>query len=220
MRLTINLASRPFVELRPLFARLRLAMAALAVLAIVLGIALAQLNVRAARAAAQMQALKTRTAAFEQERRNNEARMRQPQNTAVLERSQALNALFAKKSFSWTAVMMDLESVLPAGVQVTSIDPQITKEGLIQIRLRVTGDRDRAVQLVRNLESSRRFLAPRLSNESAQTQDSGGGLAGAPRGVGYAQQAAAPTVPGVEFDILSGYNPLPGAPARHGGTAR
>ena len=220
MRLTINLASRPFVELRPLFGRLRLAMAALAVLAIALAIGLAQLNVRAARAAAQMQALKTRTAAFETERRNNEARMRQPQNTAVLERSQTLNALFAKKSFSWTAVMMDLESVLPAGVQVTSIDPQISKEGLIQIRLRVTGDRDRAVQLVRNLESSRRFLAPRLSNESAQTQDSGGGLAGAPRGVGFVQQTAAPTTPGVEFDILSGYNPLPAAPARHGGAAR
>ena len=33
MRISINLATRPFVELRPLFARLRLAMAALAVVA-------------------------------------------------------------------------------------------------------------------------------------------------------------------------------------------
>ena len=213
MRITLNLATRPFVELRPLFARLRLAMAALAVLAIIFAVSLHLLKARAADAEARMEALKARTATFEQERQKNEARMRQPQNMAVLERSQFLNALFTEKSFSWTAVMMDLETVLPAGVQVTSIDPQVTKEGAVVIRLRVSGDRDRAVQLVRNLERSQRFLAPRLSNESAQTQDSGGGLAGGPRGVAEVQQAV-PIKPGVEFDILSGYNPLPIVPLR------
>ena len=84
---------------------------------------------------------------------------------------QFLNALFARKSFSWTAVMMDLESVLPTGVQVTSIEPAITKEGEVNIRLRVSGDRDRAVQLVRNLETSQRFVAPRLAGAGA---DAGG----------------------------------------------
>lgn len=217
MRITLNLATRPFVELRPLFARLRLAMAALAVLAILLGVGLHLLNLRAADAEARMNALKARTAAFEQERQKNEARMRQPQNMSVLERSQFLNGLFAEKSFSWTAVMMDLETVLPTGVQVTSIDPTITKEGEVIIRLRVSGDRDRAVQLVRNLERSHRFLAPRLSNESAQTQESGGSdLAGGPRGVAAIQTAKA--VPGVEFDILSGYNPLPAMPVKRAKT--
>jgi type IV pilus assembly protein PilN len=122
---------------------------------------------------------------------------------AVLERSQFLNGLFAWKSFSWTAVMMDLEKVLPAGVQVTSIEPQITKEGDVNIRLRVSGDRDRTVQLVRNLETSQRFLSPRLSSEQAQTQESN-------------RSVNAPvTVPGaVQFEILSGYNPLPAKPVK------
>ena len=88
--------------------------------------------------------------------------MHEPQNMAVLERSQFLNDLFARKGFSWTAVMMDLEKTLPGGLQVTSIEPAIGKEGDVLIRLRITGDRDRAVQLVRNLERSQRFLAPRL----------------------------------------------------------
>jgi type IV pilus assembly protein PilN len=124
--------------------------------------------------------------------------MRQPQNMAVLERSRFLNSVFALKSFSWTAVMMDLEKVLPAGVQVTSIEPVISKEGDVSIRLRVSGDRDRAVQLVRNLETSQRFVAPRLGGETAQTAEGNRG-AGGPV-----------TVPGgVVFDILSGYNPLP-----------
>jgi type IV pilus assembly protein PilN len=199
MRISVNLATRPFVELRPLFARLRLAMGALAVLAVGLGFWLHALNAKATVAQAQMDALKAKTVQFQRERATNEARMRQPQNMAVLERSQFLNAVFARKSFSWTAVMMDLERVLPVGVQVTSIEPQITKEGDVNIRLRVSGDRDRAVQLVRNLETSQRFLAPRLAGEQAMTADSSHGGAG-----------AAGVVPGgVVFEILSGYNPLP-----------
>jgi len=199
MRISINLATRAFVELRPLFARLRLAMGALAVTAVGLGIGLHVMNGRARTAEAEMDALKAQTLTLELERQTNERRMQLPQNRAVLDRSKFLNALFAAKSFSWTSVMMDLERVLPAGVQVTSIDPAITAEGDVNIRLRVvSGDRDRAVDLVRNLEQSQRYLAPRLANETAQTQEPG-----------KAALAAQSGVPGgVEFDILSGYNPL------------
>jgi len=205
MRVSVNLATRPFVELRPLYAKLRLAAIALALLAIALTFSLRSLSAKARAAEAEMNALKARTLEYQQERQRNEARMRQPQNMAVLERSQFLNALFARKSFSWTAVMMDLERVLPAGVQVTSIEPATSKTGEVSIRLRVSGDRDRAVQLVRNLERSQRFVSPRLAGETAQAQDSSGG-----RG-GFQQQ----TAPGaVEFDILSGYNPLPEPPAK------
>jgi type IV pilus assembly protein PilN len=197
MRISVNLATRPFVELRPLYARLRLAAIALAVLAVVLGVALHSLSAKKRVAEAQMNSLKAKTMVFQQTRQRNEARMRQPQNMAVLERSQFLNELFARKSFSWTAVMMDLERVLPAGVQVTSIEPATTKSGEVNIRLRVSGERDRAVELVRNLEKSQRFIAPRLAGESAQAQEG-------------RSQGSAPLVPGaVEFEIYSGYNPLP-----------
>lgn len=201
MRISINLATRPFVELRPLFARLRIVMAALAVVAVALGFGLHYLSVRAHVAQAQMDALKAQTLTLQNERQTNERRMQQGQNRAVLERSKFLNELFAKKSFSWTSVMMDLEHVLPAGVQVTSIVPSVTVEGDVNIRLRVSGDRDRAVDLVRNLERSQRFLQPRLANETAQTQEQGKAV------------TVVPGVPGgVEFDILSGYNPLPPVP--------
>jgi len=203
MRISVNLASRPFVELRPLFARLRLAMAVLVMLAIGLWFALHSLNAKASAAQAQMNALKAKTQQFLHERQVNETRMHQPQNMAVLERSQFLNAVFTAKSFSWTAVMMDLEKVLPLGVQVTSIEPQISKEGNVTIRLRVSGDRERAVLLVRNLETSERFLLPRLSSEQAQTQEGNHGT------------NATILAPGaVQFEILSGYNPLPAKPLK------
>jgi type IV pilus assembly protein PilN len=197
MRISINLATRPFVELRPLFARLRIGMAALAILAIGLTVGLRMMSKRVDVAEAKMRELTVQTSVLDNERHANEARMRQPDNQAVLERSQFLNSVFQRKSFSWTAVMMDLENVLPAGVQVTSIEPVITPDGDVNIRLRVSGDRDREVDLVRNLERSQRFVAPRIVNESAQSQEQG-------------RQTAVSGAPGaVEFDILSGYNPLP-----------
>ena len=202
MRISINLATKPFVELRPLFARLRLVMAALAMTAIALGVALHLLTARAHTAEAEMDALKSKTLAAQIELQTNERRMREPQNQAILTRATFLNDLFARKSFSWTSVMMDLERVLPAGVQVTSIDPSISAEGDVNIRLRVTGDRDLSVDLVRNLEHSQRFLLPHLINESAQTKEQGGSMQFAQNG----------PPGGVQFDIMSGYNPLPESP--------
>ncbi len=72
MRISVNLANRPFVELRPLFARLRLAMGVLAVLAIGLGFALHSLNAKAAVARARMDALKAETYRYQHERQVNE----------------------------------------------------------------------------------------------------------------------------------------------------
>lgn len=219
MRISINLASRPFVELRPLFLRLRLLMVLLVVIAVGLGMWAHVLQQRLDRAAAQMDGLRDQTIAAQRERLQNEARMRQPGNAAVLDRAHFLNALFLRKSFSWTAVMMDLENVLPTGVQVTSIEPQPTQSGDVIIRLRVSGDRDRAVQLVRNLEHSRRFLQPRLSGEASQAKST------TAANNGFRQpQANAPTgPPGVEFDILANYNPLPEGesytPTKHSGAA-
>ena len=221
MRISVNLASRPFVEIRPLLARLRLLMGVLTVLALGLGLWLHSLSARVRAAQARLDAVHAQTFALQRQRSANEARMRQPENRDVLDRSHFLNTVFARKSFSWTAVMMDLERVLPPGVQVTSIEPQVSKEGEVTIRLRVSGDRDRAVQLVRNLEHSARFLQPRLSSESTQATEGASGLAGgarnpnAPTSFTFASttpegQATPGKIPGaVEFDILSGYNPLP-----------
>lgn len=197
MRITVNLATRPFVELRPYLLRLRIVMGCLIAVSIALGIAAHLMQQRLNAAEAQMSALRQRTVAFQNEKAANERRMHQPDNAAVLERAHFLNTVFLRKSFSWTAVMMDLERVLPSGVQVTSIEPQVNADGSVIIRMRVAGDRGRAVQLVRNLERSQRFLRPRLNSETQQSKQ------------GTPQQQAMAGPAGVEFEILADYNPLP-----------
>ena len=157
-------------------------------------------EIREASAAhARFAAIDRNIQALQNEQQDFQAEMRQPQNASVLSQSQFLNQLFAHKAFSWTAIMMDLENVLPSGVQVLNIDPVISREGHVTIHLpHVSGERDRAVDLVRNLEHSRRFLSPRVSSESAESAQNGRGV-----------QQAGLTTGGVNFDILAEYNPLP-----------
>ena len=198
MRVAINLASRPFVELGPLLARLRLLAGALLLVLFGLWLAHKHLEHKAEIADAAVSGWQQRTNALEQEWQQDQATMREPQNAAVQSESSFLNNLFAQKSFSWTAALMDLENVLPGGLQVLSMQPQMSKDGTVLLRLQVTGARDKAVELVRNLETSKHFLHPRLAGESAAQASTGNGRPGA---------APQPTdITDVNFDILAEYN--------------
>ncbi|HEY0795039.1 MAG TPA: fimbrial assembly protein, partial [Acidisarcina sp.] len=165
---------------------------------------------RAADADARMAALQASIENMRSQQTGFQNMMQQPQNAAVLSQSDFLNQLFIRKSFSWTAVMMDLEDVLPSGVQVLSIDPIPNPDGHFTIRMRVSGPRNRAVDLVRNLEGSRRFLVPRLASESAETTTAGqvnGFPTTMPNGMPAVEPVSAES--GVNFDVLADYNPLP-----------
>jgi type IV pilus assembly protein PilN len=198
MRLTLNLASRPYVELRPLYQRLRMLALLLLVTAGLFWWVLRAEKGKAVEAHARAAALQTSIREARTERQQAENAMRQPDKAAVLTQAQFLNILYLRKSFSWTAVMMDLEQVLPAGVQVLNIDPVVGKDGTVTIRMRVAGPRERAVTLVRNLEGSRRFRAPRIVGETAQSQSGAN-----------ANLQPASTNNAVNFDVLAEYNPLP-----------
>jgi type IV pilus assembly protein PilN len=198
MRITLNLASKPFIELRPLYARLRWLMAVLLLVALPLWLLVRTEQRKAAVANARLQAVNDSILHLDNQQRSYSALMHRPQNAAILTQAAFLNGLFAQKAFSWTAVMMDLETVLPAGVQVMNIDPEIDKTGAVTIRLRVNGQRDRAVDLVRNLEHSRRFLQPRLASEALETTTTGNQA--------NFQNANGPS--NVNFDVLAEYNPL------------
>lgn len=204
MRITLNLASRPFIELRPLYTRLRWWMALLALVAIPLWLLLRVEQRRATDALAQQAILTSNMQKLRQEQQGYRAQMQQPANAEVLTQSEFLNQIYKRKSFSWTAVMMDLETVLPAGVQIMNLEPVTAPDGHVTIRMRVSGQRDRAVELVRNLEHSQRFLSPRLAGETAETTVAANAAT--------LQPVSASS--GVSFDILADYNPLPRSASR------
>ena len=196
MRITVNLATRPFADLGPALKRLRIAMGILALLAIALGLGLRALHQRAEEARAREHSLDGQIARITQERQGYQAMMQRPDNAQLLNQADALNKLFDQKAFSWTLAMENLETVLPGGVQVSTIEPVSTKDGHIQLHLRVLGPHDRSVDLVRNLEHSRRFFEPRIVGENSEAN------AGP-------NQRLEPVSPSnrFNFDLLADYNP-------------
>lgn len=200
MRITLNLASRPYVELRPLYNRLRLWMLILALAGAFLGYQLHMEQSSAASATAHVESLHQHIRGLQEQQQSYRALMAEPKNAATLKESEFLNSLFRRKAFSWTATMEDLETVLPSGVQVVSLEPIVRANGQVILRLRVLGPRDRGVDLIRNLENSRYFASPRLASESLATQ----------AGDNSNPNAANASMPSyVNFDILADYRPLP-----------
>jgi type IV pilus assembly protein PilN len=196
MRISLNLATRPFTDIGPAVRRLRIAMGVLAVLCILFGLGLHFFDSRAAAARAREHSVDGQIAQIQAERQRAEDIVHMPANAGVLNQAQALNQIFDAKAFSWTLAMEAMETVLPAGVQVTAIEPIREKDGHITVHMRVAGGHDHAVELVRNLEHSRRFLQPRIVNESAETSNAPNTRPG-------------PVSPSdrFDFDLLADYNP-------------
>ncbi|HTM18657.1 MAG TPA: hypothetical protein VL135_17220 [Terracidiphilus sp.] len=195
MRVTINLASRQFADIAPVIKTLRTTMAALAGAAILLLIGLYFVHGKAEAARQREHSLDGNIAQLRQEQQRYQATMRQPDNARTLQQSETLNQFFDQKAFSWTLAMEDLETVLPAGVQVTTLEPTI-KNGQITVHMRVIGPRDRDVQLVQNLEHSRHFVMPRIVGETAEST-------GGPNA--QAQPVSASNR--FDYDVLADYNP-------------
>jgi type IV pilus assembly protein PilN len=200
MRVSLNLATRPYTDLGPVLKCLRIAIAVLALVAIVLGLGLHSFHQKAEEARATEQNVQNQIDAISRERLGYQNMMRQPENAELLTQVTLLNELFGEKSFSWTLAMEDLETVLPAGVQVSTLEPTRAKDGLITLHLRVIGPRNRAVDLVKNLEHSRYFLLPRIVGESSESSESSSGT-----GVKLEPISASNRV---NFDLLADYNSI------------
>jgi type IV pilus assembly protein PilN len=202
MRISLNLATKPFADIGPLVKNLRIAMAAMAVVAIALGYGVYALDAKAKAARERERVVETRIDRINRERQGYQAMMRQPDNAATLAQAENLNQLFDEKAFSWTLAMEALETVLPGGVQATTLEPMRDKDGNITLHLRVLGPRDRSIQLVENLERSRRFLSPRIVGESSESTN------------GPNQRAEPVSASNrVNFDVLADY--VPPKPGEH-----
>lgn len=197
MRITLNLATRPYADLGPAMKRLRVAMAVLAVVSLGLLLGLHAVHEKAEAARAREHSLDGALARITNERQGYEAMMHRPENAQFMSQVAMLNELFGEKAFSWTLAMENLETVLPAGVQVTQIEPVRSKSGQTTLHLRVLGPHDLSIDLVRNLEHSKRFMQPRIIGENAESSNNGPNR----------QLEPVSASNRFEFDLLADYNP-------------
>jgi type IV pilus assembly protein PilN len=174
MRLDINLASQPYEDARQFWMRWGTAVGAVGLLTLVL-LALdvtGWMNARRDRAAiAEKRAM---IADRDQLRANAERILNLPQNRSTRDQSQFLNELIERKAFSWTRVLENLEKVMPPRVHLMSINPQLDEDNQLGLKMTVAGaSRDRAIELARRMEDSRRFAQTNIVSEHSERSITG-----------------------------------------------
>ena len=175
MRLDINLASQPYEDAAQFWTRWGTAVGALGLLTLLL-LSLDATNwIDARRDRSAMSQARALIAKCDDKRANAERILNLPENRTTRDKSQFLNELIERKTFSWTRVLENLESVMPPRVHVVSISPHLDEDNQLALKMTVAGDsRDRAIELARRMEVSRRFAQTSVIHEAhidSQTGD-------------------------------------------------
>jgi len=178
MRIAINLATQPYEDAWRFirFWGLVLGGAAMLTAALVYGALgswrTARLDARTL--AAERQMLRR----YEAEEAADMAILNKPENRGVRTSSQLINSLIRRKEFSWTLIFADLERIMPSRLHVVSITPQLDKSNQIVVHMTVAGDsRDKAIELVQNMEKSPTFRQAEVLSESTVTPAQNAGAA-------------------------------------------
>ena len=166
MKIPINLASRPYENLRPYYSAAAIAVLVLAILAM-----LVVRNMMRNRD--ETRTLTEANLHFENDLQNMDREQRElekwlarPEVREIRERSAFLNTIIIRKSLSWTQMFMDLEKILPGQVQVTAIRPNLNKEQEAELKLTVSAPTIQPlVELLKDLEASPRFGPPVVDSE-------------------------------------------------------
>lgn len=169
MRIDINLASEPYQDARRFWLRWGGGVAALGIFTLILVYCALSGWVVAAKDRSLIQQREQQIAQRESQKQKAETTLNLPQNRSTRDRSQFLNDLFQRKSFCWTRVFEDLERVMPARIHVVSIQPAMAPGNQLEIKLMVAGEsRERALELVRKMETSQRFRQTQIEQETAE----------------------------------------------------
>jgi Tfp pilus assembly protein PilN len=174
MRLDINLASQPYEDARQFWMRWGSAVGAVALLTLALLTITITGWLNARRDHAAISQKKTLIAERDRQRAEAEAFLNRPENRSTRDESQFLNQLIERKAFSWTRVLESLEKVMPPRVHLVTISPGLDDENQLLLKMTVAGDsRERAVELARRMEESRRFAQTSITHEQMAQNQSG-----------------------------------------------
>jgi type IV pilus assembly protein PilN len=93
------------------------------------------------------------------------------------EKSQYLNELIARKSFSWTRAIETLEKLMPLKIHLVSIQPELNEDNQLAIKMVVAGESsERAIELVKRMEESKYFRDTRIQSQNQFQQPGSQGV--------------------------------------------
>ncbi|MBP1634292.1 MAG: hypothetical protein H6Q10_866 [Acidobacteria bacterium] len=166
--LRTNLATRPFYDIRRFHAVLALAALLVAAFTAYNAWELVALTRRDAALGSAIRRSDATAAQLRQDAARARASIDQKRLEAVLEASHEANGLIDRRVFSWTGLLNQLETTLPAGVRIRSIKP-VSAEGELHIELVVLAQRAEDVEaFVEKLQATRAFQDVFTRSENAQ----------------------------------------------------
>jgi len=171
MRLTINLASQKYEDVRQFYMRWSIAIAVFSLLLLVL-IGLAWRNFsNSSDSAKRTRQLQAEIADLQKQRAEAEAISNLPENHDVTAQKNYWNKQITRRQLSWTQLFNDLQRIMPARAFLSSVAPEVTKDNRLKLTLVVMGDtHENGLELQKKMEKSSRFRNPQISNEMLQTQ--------------------------------------------------
>jgi len=172
MKVSLNLASRPFGRDRLFYLSSALAGLALVVAAVwMVGLFTRNFR-RSPELERQVGEARRQLTLLAQKQSQHETILRRPENAAVLERSIFLNELLYRKGISWTRTFSDLEQLMPPRVRLISVRPQINADNEVSLDMQVgTETREAFVEFLKGIEGSELFRTPVLHGDSPPTEN-------------------------------------------------
>jgi Tfp pilus assembly protein PilN len=157
MNVRLNLATKPLLSHRRFLVGAGLLAAFGGILFLVLGWHVYS-SLRAQEALRRKEQDNDRKAALLQTRRRElDDFFSRPENARLNERAAFVNGIIDGRTFDWTQMFMDLEKIMPAGVHVVSIHPELQK-GRMFVRLTVAAASDESkIKFLRAMEDSPAF---------------------------------------------------------------
>ena len=176
MKIAINLASKPYQNLRPYYTAACIAAVSLMILALVLAGEERQEREETSSLTRQINRLEKELKDLSGEQQQLEEWLKKPEVREIRDRSAFLNSLILRKSISWTQMFLDVEKILPPKAQVTSIRPGLSRSQQPELNLSVTAaEMGTLVELLKNLESSPQFGSPVVDSQRMVTEKGGEG---------------------------------------------
>ncbi|HET6844479.1 MAG TPA: hypothetical protein VFK06_22765 [Candidatus Angelobacter sp.] len=167
MRLNINLATQKYEDAGAFYVRWGTFVGAALLLTLILGWVSWSSHSRSVQARKRISELQQKIAELDRQKDTAESVLNRQDNHDVRAQSRFWNDRISQRSFSWTLLFSELEKIMPKRASLVAVQPETESEqkapktGLdqrLKLKLSINGEKyDDAIELVKNMESSRRF---------------------------------------------------------------
>lgn len=98
-----------------------------------------------------------------------EGRLQRPEATALLSELTFLSQVMARKDFSWTRVLGEIESVIPRNTMLVGLVPEISEGGQVFLQMEVLGRTvDDIAEFITGLEGRESFRDVKVASDSVE----------------------------------------------------